>query len=308
MNSRELAPIVVIGSINTDMVATTPALPTAGETVMGTDFFISAGGKGGNQAVAAARLGANVSMVGNLGTDVLGDQAAERLEKENIDCRRISRDAQQASGVALISVDQQGENQIVVAPGANATLSPDHIEQAFKDIEPGSIILLQLEIPIETVSSAIRLATEKNCRIILDPAPAQTLPATLLEKVYLLTPNESEAELLTGIKVTEESSAKEAAAVLVQRGAENVAITLGGGGVLLASTADQQLIPAKQVVAIDTTAAGDCFNGSVAFALAKGIELADCIKFACNVAAIAVTRPGAQDSMPFAQEVAQDVS
>jgi len=303
MNSREPAPIVVIGSINTDMVATAPTLPTAGETVMGTDFFVSAGGKGGNQAVAAARLGAKVVMIGNLGTDTLGDQAIDRLEKENIDCQQITRDAQQASGVALINVDQKGENQIVVAPGANATLSIAHIESAFNSIATESLILLQLEIPLASVSRAIELGSEKNCRIILDPAPAQTLPSSFLENVYLLTPNETEAEILTGIKVTDENSAEEAASSLLKQGIENVAITLGGGGVLLASNSEQRLVSAPQVEAIDTTAAGDCFNGSLAVALAKGNALSQSVEFACKAAAISVTRSGAQDAMPFANEV-----
>ena len=303
MNSRERAPIIVIGSVNTDMVATAPTLPAAGETVMGTDFFVSAGGKGGNQAVAAARLGANVSMVGNLGTDALGDQAIERLKKENIDCQQVTRDSEQASGVALINVDQTGENQIVVVPGANATLSAELVEKAFSNIAEGSIILLQLEIPLASVARAIELGTEKNCRIILDPAPAQALSPSLLENVFLLTPNETEAEILSGIKVTGENSAKEAASALLQLGVDNLAITLGSSGVLLASKNEHRLIPAIEVEAIDTTAAGDCFNGSLAAELAKGNELPQSIEFACRAASISVTRAGAQDAMPFAHEV-----
>lgn len=303
MNSRERTPIIVIGSINTDMVANALTLPSAGETVMGSDFFVSAGGKGGNQAVAAARLGANVTMVGNLGTDALGDQAIERLKKENINCKQVTRDSEHASGVALISVNRLGENQIVVVPGANETLSTKHVENAFSNITKGSIILLQLEIPLASVARAIELGNEKNCRIILDPAPAQALSASLLGNVFLLTPNETEAEILSGIKVTGEDSAKEAAAVLLALGVDNLAITLGSGGVLVASKNEQRLIPAIEVEAIDTTAAGDCFNGSLASELAKGNELSQSIEFACRVASISVTRVGAQDAMPFSHEV-----
>ena len=303
MNSRGRTPIIVVGSVNTDMVANASTLPSAGETVMGTDFFISAGGKGGNQAVAAARLGANVTMVGNLGTDALGDQAIERLKKENINCEQVTRDSEQASGVALISVNQWGENQIVVVPGANAALSTEHVENAFSNITEGSIILLQLEIPLASVARAIELGIKNDCRIILDPAPAQALSPSLLENVFLLTPNETEAEILSGIKVTGENSAKEAASALLELGVDNLAITLGSGGVLVASKNEYRLIPAIEVEAIDTTGAGDCFNGSLASELAKGNELSQSIEFACRVASISVTRVGAQDAMPFSHEV-----
>ena len=303
MNSRERTPIIVIGSVNADMVANAPTLPSAGETVMGTDFFVSAGGKGGNQAVAAARLGANVTMVGNLGADALGDQAIERLKKENIDCQQVARDSEQSSGVALINVDQSGENQIVVVPGANATLSTEHVENAFSNITKGSIILLQLEIPLPSVARAIELGFENDCRVILDPAPAQVLSPSLLGNVFLLTPNETEAEILSGIRGTGENSAKEAASALLELGVDNLAITLGSGGVLLASKNEHRLIPAIEVEAIDTTGAGDCFNGSLASELAKGNELSQSVEFACRVASMSVTRAGAQDAMPFAHEV-----
>ncbi|MDB3992515.1 ribokinase [Gammaproteobacteria bacterium] len=303
MNSRERTPIIVIGSVNADMVANAPTLPSAGETVMGTDFFVSAGGKGGNQAVAAARLGANVTMVGNLGADALGDQAIERLKKENIDCQQVARDSEQSSGVALINVDQSGENQIVVVPGANATLSTEHVENAFSNITKGSIILLQLEIPLASVARAIELGFENDCRVILDPAPAQVLSPSLLGNVFLLTPNEAEAEILSGIRVTGENSAKEAASALLELGVDNLAITLGSGGVLLASKNEHRLIPTIEVEAIDTTGAGDCFNGSLASELAKGNELSQSVEFACRVASMSVTRAGAQDAMPFAHEV-----
>lgn len=295
--------ITVIGSINTDMVVKTSVLPTAGETVTGGAFFMSAGGKGGNQAVAAARQGAQVSMVANLGTDMFGDAAITRLQAEGIDCKFVSRDEDQASGVALISVDDKGENHIVVAPGANATLHKQHVENAFEQVQASSLVLMQLEIPIDTVVRVSELCREKGCRLILDPAPAKDLPESVIAGVYLLTPNESEAESLTGIQVVDEDSAREAATKLLAAGAENVAITLGKQGVFLASDEVAHLIPSPVVDAVDTTAAGDCFNGSMAAALAGGSSLAESIDFASKAAAISVTRLGAQDSMPYAREL-----
>jgi len=264
---------------------------------------MSAGGKGGNQAVASARLGATVSMVANLGSDLFGDAAISKLKAEGIDCAFVSRDEHHPSGVALICVDEAGENHIVVAPGANHTLLDMHVDAAFEVIEDSSLVLLQLEIPMDTVAKAVALSKQKNCRIILDPAPAQELPASIIADVYLLTPNETEAELLTGIRVFDEGSAQEAANKLLAAGAENVAITLGSQGVLLSNAEGYQLIPTPKVDAADTTAAGDCFNGSLAAALAAGNSLVESVEFAYRSAAISVTRLGAQDSMPYGHEI-----
>ncbi len=303
MNTSGRPAIYVIGSVNTDMVVKADRLPKPGQTVSGGDFFMSAGGKGGNQAVAAARLGANVRMVANLGADVFGDAAVKRLEAESVDTTLVRRDENQPSGVALISVDAAGENQIVVAPGANATLLEAQVDRAFETMPEGSLVLLQLEVPLPTVAHAVVVAGEKGCRVILDPAPAKALPGELLSGVFLLTPNETEAEALTGIDVHDQSSALEAARELRDAGVANVAITLGGEGVLLATAEGSELIPAPEVSAVDTTAAGDCFNGSLAVALAEGTSLREAAAFACRAAAISVTRLGAQDSMPFAGEV-----
>ncbi|MDP6537112.1 MAG: ribokinase [Gammaproteobacteria bacterium] len=297
--------ITVIGSINTDMVVKTEQLPSPGQTVIGGDFFMSAGGKGGNQAVAAARLGAAVSMVGNLGTDIFGDTAVSKLESEGIDCRFVSRDSHLHSGVALISVDEGGENHIVVSAGANSALNDAHVEAAFDALHDSSIVLIQLEISMATVAKAVALAGERNCRVILDPAPAQELPAAIMKGVYLLTPNESEAELLTGIRVRDENSARQAAGKLLTAGAENVSITLGNQGVFLANAGSDRLISAPDVDAVDTTAAGDCFNGALAVSLASGNSLPESVDFACRAASISVTRLGAQDSMPYAHEIEQ---
>lgn len=299
--------ITVIGSINTDMVVKTPRLPEPGQTVIGGEFFMTAGGKGANQAVAAARLGRNmdakVAMVGKVGADVFGDSAIARLESEGIDTGFVSRDGERPSGVALISVDDSGENHIVVAPGANDTVGGDLVERAFANVPDASLVLLQLEIPLAAVEKAVMLALKKGCRVILDPAPARELPVSLVGGAYLLTPNETEAEILTGIEVGDEYSAREAAEKLLAGGVANVAITLGAQGVLLANDEDEQLIPAPEVNAVDTTAAGDCFNGALAVALAGGRSLEDSVKFACKAASIAVTRLGAQDAMPYAHEL-----
>jgi ribokinase len=296
-------PIFVIGSINTDMVVRTPELPRSGQTVMGGDFLVTAGGKGANQAVAAARLGGDVTMVANVGSDAFGDQAIAGLGDDDIGCAFVTRDHDAPSGVALISVDDAGNNQIVVAPGANDTLGIAEVDAALAQIPDGTIVLLQLEIPFETVRHVVEKLRPGACHVLLDPAPARALPAELLGGVHLLTPNETEAELLTGVAVHDEESARRAAAELLASGVENVAVTLGPRGALLANGSGSDLIPAPQVEAIDTTAAGDCFNGALAVALAGGASLHDGVAHACRVASISVTRRGAQDSMPYASEV-----
>ena len=297
-------PIYVIGSINTDMVAMTDHLPTPGETVMGGEFMMTAGGKGANQAVAAARLDGDVTMVGRLGADIFGDQSVARLKAEKINCDFISRDSAAASGVALISVDGEGENHIVVAPGANNTLHIDTIDTALSSLPENAIVLMQLEIPIETVAHVISFAKDSNRKVILDPAPARELPENFLDGLFLITPNETEATHLSGIEVIDQNSAKAAAKKLLQTGVKNVAITMGTDGVLLASGDDNlELIASPTVNAVDTTAAGDCFNGALSVALANGLELEEGINKACHAASISVTRKGAQDSMPFSNEV-----
>lgn len=297
-------PIYVIGSINTDMVAMTDHLPTPGETVMGGEFMMTAGGKGANQAVAAARLDGDVTMVGRLGVDIFGDQSVARLEAEKINCDFISRDSAAASGVALISVDGEGENHIVVAPGANNTLHIDTIDTALSSLPENAIVLMQLEIPIETVAHVISFAKDSNRKVILDPAPARELPENFLDGLFLITPNETEATHLSGIEVIDQNSAKAAAKELLQTGVQNVAITMGADGVLLASGDENlQLIASPTVNAVDTTAAGDCFNGALSVSLANGLELEEGINKACHAASISVTRKGAQDSMPFSNEV-----
>lgn len=300
-------PVLVIGSINTDLVVQVKSLPSPGETVLGAGLTRYAGGKGANQAVAAARLGASVTMVGSLGTDGFGDTALASLEDENIDCRHIARTPQHASGVAFINVAESGENQITVAPGANLTLQTDLVEEAINSAEKSTLLLLQLEVPLAIVEHSVFLAKKKGIRVILDPAPAQTLTSDTLADLFLLTPNQTEAEVLTGIKIETERDAYDAAKCLCKLGVKNVIITLGGKGAVIASSGRLDLISPPTVVPIDTTAAGDCFNGALAFALANSMALDTAVDFACQVASIAVTRPGAQSSMPTLKEL-QDLS
>ena len=298
-------PIYIIGSINTDMVAMTKNLPAPGETVMGGEFMMTAGGKGANQAVSAARLGGEVTMVGRLGEDIFGDQSIERLKHEDINCDFIGRDSIAASGVALISVDDKGENHIVVAPGANNQLDKSKVKTALDSMPDNAIILLQLEIPLETVAHIIETIRGSSRRVILDPAPAPStaLPDNFLNGLYLITPNETEATKLSGIEVQDDRSAEAAARKLLATGVNNVAITMGAKGVVLVQQDGVKFIKSPKVTAIDSTAAGDCFNGALAVSIANDLSLEQSVERACRAASISVTRKGAQDSMPSMSEV-----
>ena len=301
-----MAKIVVVGSSNTDMVIRTERIPGPGETVLGGEFTMAAGGKGANQAVAAARLGAQVTLVARVGADLFGDGALEGLSKEGIDTRYVTVDPEAASGIALIFVDADGENSIGVAPGANARLSPDDVRRAQQAIEGAHVLLLQLEIPLDTAACAAELAHRAGVQVILNPAPAPTgpLPAGLLNCVDILTPNESEAGALAGMWVADLPGAKDAAQSLINQGVGKVIITLGAKGALVVSSEVQQLVPGYPVEAVDTTAAGDAFNGGLAVALAAGKGLLDAVRFANGCGALAATRLGAQPSLPSLDEVA----
>ena len=299
--------IWVIGSINTDLVVNTAKLPAPGETVLGESLFVNPGGKGANQAVAAARLGATVSMVGCVGADDFGSQALAGLAAENIDCAHTARVDSEPTGVALISVDWSGLNQITVAPGANKYVDTEIINQAFQVIPPDATVLLQLEIPIDSVLQAVQLGRAKNCRLILDPAPAQRLSSSLFENISLITPNTSEAEVLTGISVTDFGQARKAAVKLQELGCERVILTLGDAGALVQSNGICTQIEAPRVATLDTTAAGDCFNGALATALVAGAKLTEAVEFACQAAAVSTTKKGAQNSMPRLAEIPRSI-
>ena len=297
------ASIVVVGSANTDMVIKASHLPQPGETILGGTFFMSAGGKGANQAVAAARLGGVVLFIAKTGYDIFGKQSIELFKKERIDISCIIRDKFLPSGVALITVDEHGENCIVVAPGANAALTSENINEVREKIEKASLLLMQLETPLETVHHVANIAASKGIKIILNPAPAAKLNDELLKKVSIITPNQKETEMLTGIKVTDQSSAKEAAILLHSKGIEVVIITMGALGAFVLHNNKHSMIPGHKVNVVDTTAAGDVFNGALVVALSEGKNIEDAVAFACTAAAISVTRLGAQASAPYRKEV-----
>lgn len=299
--------IVVVGSSNTDMVVKSQRIPVPGETVTGGQFVMAAGGKGANQAVAAARMGADVTFVARLGEDSLGDQAIEGYQKEGIVTDLILRDPELATGVALILVDEKGENLISVASGANHALSPQDVDRAAERIRSADAVMLQLETPIETVRHTARLAARTGVTVILDPAPAPDGPldAALLGYVSYLTPNESEAQRLTGVQVEDKTSARAAAEKLLAAGAGSVIITLGTQGALVAKKQQTMLVPATKVEARDSTAAGDAFNGGFATAIARGLSVEDAVRQASLVGALSVTRLGAQPSLPTEEEVQQ---
>ncbi|MCF8379305.1 MAG: ribokinase [Bacteroidales bacterium] len=296
--------IIVIGSCNTDMVIKADRLPVPGETIIGGTFFMNPGGKGANQAVAAARLGGQVSFIAKTGNDVFGKQSVELYNTERINTEYIFSDLKTPSGVALINVDSNGENCIVVASGANALLSKKDIQSAQKEIESGDLVLMQLEIPIETVEYAAELAFQKGIKVILNPAPARTLSDRLLKSLYIITPNNGEAEILSGIKVNSWESAKKAAEVIHAKGAKIVVITLGSMGALVYENGVFHQVEATKVMAVDTTAAGDTFSGALSVGVSEGKSIVDAVKFAAKASAITVTRMGAQSSIPRLSELA----
>lgn len=295
--------ILVVGSSNTDMVIQTSHFPAPGETILGGRFLMNAGGKGANQAVAAARLGGMVTFVGKIGDDIFGKLAVQQLEDEGINVGFVAVDSENPSGIALITVDKKGENTIVVAPGSNGTLSPDVFDKALTELDDSEFVLMQLEIPIPTVEHIARMAAKKQKKVVLNPAPAAVLTDELLQNLYIITPNETEAELLTGIKVSDEQSALKAAQVLNKKGVEVVIITMGSAGAFLLSNGKSEIISVPKVEAVDTTAAGDTFNGALVVALSEGKTIQESIAFANKAAAISVTRIGAQSSAPYRKEI-----
>ncbi len=294
--------IFVVGSANTDMVVMSKSLPVPGETIMGGQFFMNAGGKGANQAVAAARLGGAVTLIAKVGNDIFGKQTLESLHKENINTDFVFIDDQTPSGTALIMVNEHGENCIVVAPGANANLLPADI-LTIQNINEAEIILMQLEIPMSTIEAVAKEAKNNNQKVIINPAPAQALSDELLNGLFLVTPNETEASLLTGIKVEDYNTAAQAAVVFLKQGVQNVIITMGKLGAYFQNADLNFKIPAPVVKAVDTTAAGDTFSGAIAVAINEKMNWENAIRFAIEAASISVTRKGAQSSVPYRQEL-----
>jgi ribokinase len=295
--------IVVVGSSNTDMIIQLDHIPRPGETILGGEFHTAAGGKGANQAVAAARAGGRVTFVARIGDDMFGRQAVTGFEQDGIDVKYIQRDPSAPSGVALIFVAKDGENSIAVASGANGLLSPDDVVGALPAFDGASALVMQLETPLQTVQEAAGLAVNADIPVILNPAPAQPLPDALLGLVSILTPNETEAELLTGIPVTDEDAAIKAGDKLLARGVRTVILTLGARGAMVVTADTRELVPSFAVKPVDTVAAGDVFNGALAVALGEGRSLLSAVRFANAAAAISVTRLGAQPSAPTRDEI-----
>ena len=295
--------IVVVGSLNIDIVVPVPHLPAPGETVAGSEHLTTLGGKGANQAVAAARLGRSVAMVGRVGRDREGDLCVGGCARDGVSTDHVVRDPEVLTGVALIAVDPTGENSIVVGPGANARVSREDVRAASDALEKAAVTLVQLEIPLEAVEETVTLAGGK---VILNPAPAKRLPGSILEKVSILTPNEIELGMLSGADINGEDDMVAAARSI--EGPEAVAVTIGGKGVLLVTRDEVVRVPASEVEVVDTTAAGDAFCGALADALARGLELEDAVGWAVAAACISVTRMGAQPSLPTAEEVREWVS
>ncbi|MBD1915024.1 MULTISPECIES: ribokinase [Cyanophyceae] len=297
--------IHVFGSLNMDLVCRTPHLPQPGETILGTQFETLPGGKGANQAVAAARLGAATTMVGRVGADDFGRQLIEGLQGAGVDASGVVVDGEVATGVAAIAVDSAGQNTIVVVPGANGQISDSDVDRLTTRLRPGDLVLLQFEVPLPLVIIAAKTAKAQGATVIADPAPARTdLPPEFLRTVDIFTPNQVEASQLTGLAVTDIATATAAAQQLVQRGVAIAIVKLGAQGVVVAENHRTFHQPALAVKAVDTVAAGDAFNGGLAVALAEAMDLEEAVQFANAVAAAAVMVPGAQPSMPERSQVA----
>jgi ribokinase len=297
--------IVIVGSLNMDLVVQVPTIPAPGETVLGNNFATIPGGKGANQAVAAARLGANVSLIGRVGADAFGEQLLANAQKEGIDVTHVEYDANAASGVAMISVDARGQNSIAVASGANYCLTAAHVREAWSALENVDLLVMPLETPLETIETAVSLANQAGVKVILNPAPAQKLAPQILAGVDVLVPNEPETTQLTGIEIDSPESTHNAAQALLKLGVGHVVLTLGSRGalVLAGETNLFTQVEPYPVKVVDTTAAGDAFVAGLAVALAEGKELVEAAQFANAVGALAVTKQGAQPGMPTREEV-----
>lgn len=298
-----MAHLVVLGSINMDLVVRVPRLPLPGETIAGQQFSTIPGGKGANQAIAAARLGAQVSIIARMGNDAFGQELQANLKTNGVETVGVTVDNEARSGVALISVGAGGENQIIVVPEANGKLNTTDIEKLQEHLPRASYLLMQLEIPLDIVIEAARAASQQNVPVILDPAPACQLPLELYPLLQVITPNATEAAHLVGFPVEDRHGAARAAAILQERGVANVVVTLGDRGVYCATATETFFLDAFTVEAIDTVAAGDAFNGALATALANHQSWHEAIRFASAAGAFSTTKLGAQPSLPYLQEV-----
>ncbi|RYJ16073.1 ribokinase [Rahnella variigena] len=295
--------LVVLGSINADHILNINHFPQPGETVIGKQYTIAFGGKGANQAVAAGRSGADISFIACVGDDDIGERVRKQLASDHIDTQPIEAIEDTTTGVALIFVNAEGENVIGIDAGANKAVTPEYLDRYKQQVIGASALLMQLESPLETVIAAAKIAKDNGTQVILNPAPACELPDELLARVDMITPNETEAEKLTGIKVDNNEDAARAAKALHDKGIATVIITLGSKGVWLSQNGEGKLVAGFRVKAVDTIAAGDTFNGALVTALLEGKPMDSAVRFAHAAAAIAVTRPGAQPSVPWRKEI-----
>ena len=296
-----MANIIVVGSLNADLVVRTPRFPQPGETISGEDLQIIPGGKGANQAVAAARQGTPTAMVGRVGRDSFGPDLINNLKQNGVDTERVQTDPESATGTAIIIVDTNGQNSIVLSPGGNGKVTPADVEEI--PFSEATLLLLQLEIPVEAVLAAARRAKENGLRVLLNPAPARALPDELLALPDFLVPNESELSLLSGLPVNDLPSAENAAKTLLERGIQTVIVTLGANGALIVNKELTKHIPSFTVDVVDTTAAGDAFIGGFASALLQNKSLEEAVRYGCACGALAATKFGAQPSLPTKEDV-----
>ena len=296
-------PIVTLGSLNMDLVVKTARAPMAGETVPGQDFFTIPGGKGANQAAAVAKLGWPVAMIGRVGADVFGERLRQNLIGLNVDCSRVVTDSEAPTGTATIVVEGSGENRIIIVAGANGRVSRADVDAAASLISTASLVILQFEIPLVTVEYAMELANRHRIPVMLNPAPAYSVADAFLTRANFLVLNETEAGILCGLEVTDLPSAQRASHILIGRGVPVVVLTLGAQGALLATAEEGMHLPAFPVSAVDTTAAGDAFVGALAVSYVRGLALRECVRVANAAGALAVTRLGAQPSLPTAEEI-----
>ncbi|HGM5491370.1 TPA: ribokinase [Serratia fonticola] len=299
----ETAKLVVLGSINADHILNIKQFPQPGETVIGQQYKVAFGGKGANQAVAAGRSGADIAFIACVGADDIGERIRQQLASDRIDTQPIEAITDNTTGVALIFVNAEGENVIGIDAGANAAVTPDYLNRYRQKVIDADALLMQLESPLETVIAAAKLAKQHQTQVILNPAPACELPDELLAMIDMITPNETEAQRLTGVAVNNDADADRAAKILHDKGIGCVIITLGSRGVWLSENGKGKLVPGFKVKAVDTIAAGDTFNGALVTALLEGKVMSDAVRFAHAAAAIAVTRPGAQPSVPWREEI-----